>query len=83
MIIENMPLIDMKKKKSPMTQCENAANLHHKKLFFQLKIEEIFSKENFFNSISKIISEKVNTNSCAPKQTTPQFHSISSLISRL
>ena len=55
MIIENMPLIahdTVRKSRDP-------AILDSEQLFLQLKIEEIFSWQNFFNSISKIISGKI------------------------
>ena len=52
MIIENMPLIahDTEQKS------RDPAILDSEQLFLQLKIEEW---QNFFNSISKIISEKI------------------------
>ena len=41
--------------------------LDREELFLQLKIEETFSWEDFFNPTSRIISEVANTNSCATK----------------
>ena len=42
----------------------------------QLKVEETFFLEEFCNPISKIVSKVTKTNLCAPRQTTPKFHSI-------
>ena len=58
MIIENMTLIDMKKKKSPtVRKSRDPAILDREELFLQLKIEELSLREVYCNPISKFFSK--------------------------
>ena len=57
-MIENMPLIDMKKKKILFTvrKSRDPAILDREELFLQLQNEEINGWENFFYPVSKSVS---------------------------